>query len=120
MMGRTVPRLTQFGRHMQDCFRLHPEVYGEELADDDQAAPADGEAPEGVLAKDASTESAGASTADTTAKEAAPEAPPETTKAVKRATDATEANAKVGEAKPEVASSTPTTKPAAPKPTKPE
>ena len=77
MMGRTVPRLTQFGRHMQDCFRLHPEVYGEELADDDQAAPADGEAPEGVLAKDASTESAGASTADTTAKEAAPEAPPD-------------------------------------------
>ncbi|KAI1497750.1 hypothetical protein F5X99DRAFT_354061 [Biscogniauxia marginata] len=25
-------------QHMQDCFRLHPEVYGEELADDEDAA----------------------------------------------------------------------------------
>jgi mitochondrial intermembrane space import and assembly protein 40 len=25
---------------MQDCFRLHPEVYGDELADDDEEAPA--------------------------------------------------------------------------------
>ncbi|KAI1332313.1 hypothetical protein F5Y16DRAFT_394387 [Xylariaceae sp. FL0255] len=25
-------------QHMQDCFRLHPEIYGEELADDDEAS----------------------------------------------------------------------------------
>jgi mitochondrial intermembrane space import and assembly protein 40 len=25
---------------MQDCFRLHPEVYGDELADDEEQAPA--------------------------------------------------------------------------------
>lgn len=25
-------------QHMQDCFRLHPEVYGDELADDEEAA----------------------------------------------------------------------------------
>ncbi|KAF3014815.1 Oxidoreductase [Neopestalotiopsis sp. 37M] len=27
-------------QHMQDCFRLHPEVYGDELADDDEEAQA--------------------------------------------------------------------------------
>lgn len=37
---------------MQDCFRLHPEIYGSELTDDDDEAPAEGEA---ALAK--STES---------------------------------------------------------------
>ncbi|GAP86983.1 hypothetical protein SAMD00023353_2401400 [Rosellinia necatrix] len=46
-------------QHMQDCFRLHPEIYGEELADDDEAAAAaDAAAPEGVLAKDAPAEDA--------------------------------------------------------------
>ena len=30
-----------FPRHMQDCFRKYPEVYGSELTDDDdEAAPA--------------------------------------------------------------------------------
>ncbi|KAI0532282.1 hypothetical protein GGR58DRAFT_490828 [Xylaria digitata] len=44
-------------QHMQDCFRLHPEVYGEELAEDDEtAATVDGAATEGVSAKDASAE----------------------------------------------------------------
>ncbi|KAJ8130210.1 hypothetical protein O1611_g3419 [Lasiodiplodia mahajangana] len=41
-------------QHMQDCFRLHPEVYGDELADDEEAAPA----AEGVSARDASAEGA--------------------------------------------------------------
>jgi hypothetical protein len=27
---------------MQDCFRLHPEIYGDELDDDEQDAPGDG------------------------------------------------------------------------------
>lgn len=38
---------------MQDCFRLHPEVYGDELADDDEApATDDGVTAEGVSARD--------------------------------------------------------------------
>jgi intermembrane space import and assembly protein 40 len=38
---------------MQDCFRLHPEVYGDELADDDEAAAAvDGTTTEGASARD--------------------------------------------------------------------
>lgn len=40
-------------QHMQDCFRLHPEVYGDELADDDEApATDDGVTAEGVSARD--------------------------------------------------------------------
>jgi len=41
-----IPLLTQF-RHMQDCFRKYPEVYGAELAEDedgDAPAPVDGAA----------------------------------------------------------------------------
>lgn len=33
-------------RHMQDCFRLHPEVYGDELADDEESEAAVNGAPE--------------------------------------------------------------------------
>jgi hypothetical protein len=33
---------------MQDCFRLHPEIYGDELADDEEEAPADGVAEAGA------------------------------------------------------------------------
>lgn len=48
-------------QHMQDCFRLHPEVYGEELADDEEAAAgADGVETEGVSARNASAEGAAA------------------------------------------------------------
>jgi intermembrane space import and assembly protein 40 len=68
---------------MQDCFRKYPEVYGSELADDeDEEAPA----PEGALAK---TED-GAKPAEKTA----PATPAEEGKAElpKKATDATEAN----------------------------
>ncbi|KAI1362042.1 hypothetical protein F5Y08DRAFT_285898 [Xylaria arbuscula] len=108
-------------QHMQDCFRLHPEVYGEELADDDQAAPADGEAPEGVMARDASAEGASAIGTTTPTESAAEPA------ASVRATDATEANAKIGESKPAADKTTPApspsksaTKAAAPKSTKPE
>ncbi|KAI1172000.1 hypothetical protein F4777DRAFT_563458 [Nemania sp. FL0916] len=52
-------------QNMQDCFREHPEVYGDELADDEQAEAAiDGpaDAPEGVSARNASTEGAATST----------------------------------------------------------
>ncbi|KAI1811686.1 hypothetical protein GGS20DRAFT_561787 [Poronia punctata] len=38
-------------QHMQDCFRLHPEVYGEELGDDDGNAGGD-QVPENALARD--------------------------------------------------------------------
>ncbi|KAI1077988.1 hypothetical protein F5B20DRAFT_249348 [Whalleya microplaca] len=35
-------------QHMQDCFRQHPEVYGDELDPDDEEAPAAGETAEGA------------------------------------------------------------------------
>ncbi|RYP51067.1 hypothetical protein DL768_003511 [Monosporascus sp. mg162] len=45
-------------RHMQDCFRLHPEVYGDELADDDEAqAPAE-DAPEASASRATPTDAA--------------------------------------------------------------
>ncbi|RYO76133.1 hypothetical protein DL766_002751 [Monosporascus sp. MC13-8B] len=45
-------------QHMQDCFRLHPEVYGDELADDDEAqAPAE-DAPEPSPSRATATEEA--------------------------------------------------------------
>ncbi|RYP38244.1 hypothetical protein DL767_002629 [Monosporascus sp. MG133] len=45
-------------QHMQDCFRLHPEVYGDELADDDEAqAPAE-DAPEASASRATPTEAA--------------------------------------------------------------
>lgn len=44
---------------MQDCFRLHPEVYGDDLAEADEAAAAvDGTTTEGALARDAPSEGA--------------------------------------------------------------
>lgn len=49
-------------RHMQDCFRQYPDVYGAELADDEEeegAAPASApEGTEGVLVKAQSEEPA--------------------------------------------------------------
>ncbi|RYC58616.1 hypothetical protein CHU98_g7610, partial [Xylaria longipes] len=75
-------------QHMQDCFRLHPEVYGDELAEDDEAAAAaDGAPSEGLSARDASAEGAAATESST----------PEPTKAA----DATEVGRKTGEGKPE-------------------
>ncbi|RYP70233.1 hypothetical protein DL771_005620 [Monosporascus sp. 5C6A] len=45
-------------QHMQDCFRLHPEVYGDELADDDEAqAPAE-DPPEASASRATPTEAA--------------------------------------------------------------
>ncbi|RYO74639.1 hypothetical protein DL764_010792 [Monosporascus ibericus] len=45
-------------QHMQDCFRLHPEVYGDELADDDEAqAPAE-DAPDASASRATPTEAA--------------------------------------------------------------
>ena len=35
---------------MQDCFRKHPEVYGDELADDEEGAPPSEEGAEGEAA----------------------------------------------------------------------
>ncbi|KAI0394148.1 hypothetical protein F5Y17DRAFT_429086 [Xylariaceae sp. FL0594] len=40
-------------QHMQDCFRLHPEVYGDELADDENANEAGEAEVEGAFSKDA-------------------------------------------------------------------
>ncbi|KAI1128994.1 hypothetical protein F5Y10DRAFT_239300, partial [Nemania abortiva] len=87
-------------QHMQDCFRLHPEVYGDELADDEEAAPAaDGVATEDVSAGDASAEGAAAVGSSAPAKEEA------------------KTDGKTGEAKSETetavpTSSSPTIKPA--------
>ncbi|KAI0416523.1 hypothetical protein F5X98DRAFT_343494 [Xylaria grammica] len=102
-------------QHMQDCFRLHPEVYGEELADDDEAAAAvDGTAAEGVLAKDASA--APAAGADAAAIESSS---PQPTKAANPTTEKAETERKTGDVKADrekasPASSVPATKP--PKP----
>lgn len=72
---------------MQDCFRKYPEIYGSELADDDEEAPA-GEAAEAPLAKSTETQQpAGeAAPAVVEAKKQAEEIIP------KEATDATQAN----------------------------
>ncbi|ETS75861.1 hypothetical protein PFICI_12805 [Pestalotiopsis fici W106-1] len=37
-------------QHMQDCFRLHPEVYGDELADDEEETPGAEATPEAASA----------------------------------------------------------------------
>ncbi|TGJ75883.1 hypothetical protein E0Z10_g10949 [Xylaria hypoxylon] len=82
-------------QHMQDCFRLHPEVYGEELAEDDEAAAAvDGTATEGVSAKDASAE--GAADVGAAATESSSPEPANTLTPTK---EATETDRKTGEAK---------------------
>ncbi|KAI8626545.1 hypothetical protein F5Y19DRAFT_219945 [Xylariaceae sp. FL1651] len=65
-------------QHMQDCFRLHPEVYGEELADDDEA-PVEGTATEAASAKGASEDevkAAATKTSPESAKTAAPSKEP--------------------------------------------
>ncbi|KAI1819390.1 hypothetical protein F4861DRAFT_546844 [Xylaria intraflava] len=60
-------------QHMQDCFRLHPEVYEEELADDDEAAS--DAAPAGTIAaRDASA----AGPADTATPESSSDEPVKT------------------------------------------
>ncbi|KAI0403805.1 hypothetical protein F4802DRAFT_570312 [Xylaria palmicola] len=75
-------------QHMQDCFRLHPEVYGDELAEDDEAAAAvDGAPSEGLSARDASANG------DAAAAEPA--------KAVASAEETTSTDLKTGEAKSE-------------------
>ncbi|KAI0551300.1 hypothetical protein F4679DRAFT_539939 [Xylaria curta] len=75
-------------QHMQDCFRLHPEVYSDELAEDDEAEAAVDGVPseEGLSARDASTEGATESSA---------------AKNVTPIKDADEVNRKTGEEKPE-------------------
>ncbi|KAI0965775.1 hypothetical protein F4678DRAFT_451680 [Xylaria arbuscula] len=72
-------------QHMQDCFRLHPEVYGDELADDDEAAAA----ADGISARDASAE--GAPSADTTSTEASS---PKPAKAITSAEEVSTADVK--------------------------
>ncbi|KAK5633708.1 hypothetical protein RRF57_009422 [Xylaria bambusicola] len=80
-------------QHMQDCFRLHPEVYGDELADDEEAgAAADGAPTDAVAARDASAEAP--STADAAPTESAP-----TT--VTSTKETTKTDAKISEPKPE-------------------
>jgi intermembrane space import and assembly protein 40 len=82
-------------QHMQDCFRLHPEVYGEELAEDDEAADSADEtpAPEGISARNASAEgSIGTPAAKPT---------PEPTKTTTPTEQTAEADVKTGEAKQE-------------------
>ncbi|KAI1747051.1 hypothetical protein F4782DRAFT_535830 [Xylaria castorea] len=74
-------------QHMQDCFRLHPEVYSDELADDDEAATeVDGAPSEGLLARDASAEGA-------TATQSSASEPTKAIRPIKDA-DATELNRK--------------------------
>ncbi|KAI1349485.1 hypothetical protein F5Y01DRAFT_316758 [Xylaria sp. FL0043] len=81
-------------QHMQDCFRLHPEVYGEELADDDEAAPTvDEGAADGVSARDVSAESASSVNATSTESSSKP------AKNVSPAKEATKTDAKIEEPK---------------------
>ncbi|KAI0442948.1 hypothetical protein F4803DRAFT_575067 [Xylaria telfairii] len=99
-------------QHMQDCFRVHPEVYGDELAEDDEAeASGEGAPSEGLLARDASAE--GAATTESS--------PPKPTKTVAPAKDAAEVDRKTGEEKLDretdaATESSPTTKKTASKP----
>ncbi|KAK8119140.1 uncharacterized protein PG998_003766 [Apiospora kogelbergensis] len=96
-------------QHMQDCFRLHPEVYGEELADDEESEAAVNGAPETTNASEtaddvkevSNTEEAPIAKQTSVAKEAAPKAAPapkpeeDTNSAVpKAAWDATSENDK--------------------------
>ncbi|KAK7982082.1 mitochondrial intermembrane space import and assembly protein 40 [Apiospora saccharicola] len=102
-------------QHMQDCFRLHPEVYGDELADDEESEAAVNGAPETANAN--ASETADAKEASSpphvpsppeaaTSKAASAPAVPEKDRAVpKAAWDATSENEK---AKP-----TPNSKPKA-------
>ncbi|TRX93529.1 hypothetical protein FHL15_005501 [Xylaria flabelliformis] len=100
-------------QHMQDCFRLHPEVYSDELAEDDEAETAvDGAPSERLSARDASAEGA-------TATESPTPEPTKNATPVKDA-DATEVNRNTGEEKPErerdaTTGSSPTTKTTNPK-----
>ncbi|KAI1419955.1 hypothetical protein F5Y12DRAFT_788639 [Xylaria sp. FL1777] len=95
-------------QHMQDCFRLHPEVYGEELADDDEeaATAADGVATDGVSARDAPVE--GASDVDATSMKSSS---PKPTKIASPTEEVTEIDAKIGKPKPEREKVTPTSSP---------
>lgn len=85
---------------MQDCFRLHPEVYGDELADDEESEAAVNGAPETTNAsetadgKEASSPPQTSSTTEVAAPKAAPApAAPEENRAVpKAAWDATSEN----------------------------
>lgn len=87
---------------MQDCFRLHPEVYGEELAEDDEAAGSADETPaqEGISARNASAEGS-------TDTPAAKPSPSESTKAATSTEQVAEADVKTGEAKQEGAKAAP-------------
>ncbi|KAH8166014.1 hypothetical protein CIB48_g2258 [Xylaria polymorpha] len=93
-------------QHMQDCFRVHPEVYGDELAEDDEAETSgDGAPTEGLLARDASAEGVTATESPT----------PKPTKTVAPTKDAASVDRKTGEEKPEretnaTTESSPTTK----------
>ncbi|KAI0508849.1 hypothetical protein F5B22DRAFT_377889 [Xylaria bambusicola] len=82
-------------QHMQDCFRLHPEVYGDELADDEEAgaATADGAPTDTVAARDVSAESASVANAAPTEPASKSVAP--TTK------ETTKTDAKISATKPE-------------------
>lgn len=68
-------------RAMQDCFRLHPEIYGEELADDEESAGTDGDvAPPSDEGETGTVPAAASGAAKTEATDAAaPAAPSETT-----------------------------------------
>jgi mitochondrial intermembrane space import and assembly protein 40 len=79
---------------MQDCFRKHPEVYGDELADDEEDT-AEGEAgaaaPARTAAKDADGAAPERATAPTTSSSVPADDLPETS-TPKNAYDATSAN----------------------------
>ncbi|KAK7956649.1 mitochondrial intermembrane space import and assembly protein 40 protein [Apiospora aurea] len=97
-------------QHMQDCFRLHPEVYGDELADDEESEAAVNGAPETANAsvpadaketssakeappRDNETTTSSSSTKEATPKTPSPFSEPEKDRAVpKAAWDATSEN----------------------------
>ncbi|KAI0427700.1 hypothetical protein F5Y09DRAFT_24067 [Xylaria sp. FL1042] len=98
-------------QHMQDCFRLHPEVYGEELADDDEATTTvDGGVEVGVSTRDASV--GDASKVDATSIESSS---PKPTKTVSPAKEVTGTDAKIEEPKSQGEKATPTSSASAPK-----
>jgi len=76
---------------MQDCFRLHPEIYGEELADDEESAGAGGDvAPPSDEGQTEAVPAAASGAAKTEAADAAAQAAPSETTQFEKSDKASE------------------------------
>lgn len=95
-----IPADPRIYRHMQDCFREYPEIYGSELADEEAAAAegqAEGQPPVTAPVEDASAEAASVKSDSPAqaAKEATKVPLAEDVMTPKEAFDTTDANEKV-------------------------